>query len=122
MNKNVLILFLSSLLLFGTHFIINSFVLTDYKINLLYQIYVFLGVITILFVFVLEKIRLKNEQRFGQAYLISVVLKMFSSIVFLFPKILGDNQNEKLFVVHFFIAFFIYLILEVYLLVSSLKK
>ena len=84
--------------------------------------HLFLGIATTLIVFVLEKIRSKSKTHFGQAYLVSVVLKMFASVAFLLPKIIGENQGEKLFVIHFFAAFFVYLFLEVYFLVSKLKK
>ena len=121
-NSLVLKIIISSLILFSVHYLIVDFFFPEFVILGVLQIHLYLSVLTCVLVFILEKIRAKNQIRFGQAYLVSVVLKMFASATFLLPFILGQNKDEKLFVVQFFAAFFIYLFLEVYLLVSKLKN
>ncbi len=50
------------------------------------------------------------------------VIKMFLTVLYLFPILKKDNIFQKEYIMQFFMIYFIYLMLEVIYLVRSLKK
>lgn len=84
--------------------------------------HLFLGLVTLVIVFLIKKITQVDQTNFAKGFLVSVVLKMLGTIIFLWPIISSKSPTKKLFVVHFFLIFFIYLITEVKLLISIIKK
>ena len=121
-NNPIFFLIIIAVILFGLHYALFNYLLTEFFIDGIYKIHLFLGIITVALVYILKKVKEKNQERFGQLFLVSVVLKMFLSVGFLSPIIFGENSEEKIYVIHFFTAFFTYLFLEVYTLTSLLKK
>ncbi len=93
-----------------------------YHIEGIHRIHLFLVIITFVFFIIMLKIKSSYPDKFGFAYLASVFVKMVVVVVFLAPLIFGEKGITFNYVTHFFIAFFIYLFVEVYLLVGSLKK
>ena len=123
MKSNIYLkLFLFSILLFITHFVVSKYLTPVYFINDIYKIHLFLGLITLIIVFLIQKITKVDVSNFGKGYLVSVVLKMLLVIGFLWPIIASSSSIRKIYVVHFFIIFFLYLITEVKLLISLIKK
>lgn len=122
MKSSVVKIMLTSIILFVLHQLLFNYLFEQALVPGIYKIHLFLGLMTLILVVVLERIRAKNQLRFGQVYLFSVVFKMFASVAFLLPFVLGQNSDEKMFVTHFFASFFIYLFMEVYLLVSVMKN
>jgi hypothetical protein len=123
MKNNVYIkLGMISVLLFLTHYLITTYVLLNYFIDGIYKIHLFLGITTFVIVFLIQKVTKVDPTNFGKGFMVSVVLKMLSVIIFLWSTISGSSENKKMYVVHFFIVFFIYLITEVKLLISTIKK
>jgi hypothetical protein len=84
--------------------------------------HLFLSFITFLIIFLIQKVTKVEATNFGKGFLVSVVLKMLLVIGFLWPIIFSQSPNRKIYVAHFFIIFFIYLITEVKLLISTIKK
>ncbi|PCJ25169.1 MAG: hypothetical protein COA97_08470 [Flavobacteriales bacterium] len=93
-----------------------------YELEGIHRIHLFLAISTFLFFVIMLKIKSSNPERFGFAYLASVFIKMIASVIFLAPLIFGEDGITFKYIAHFFVAFFIYLFVEVFLLVGSLKK
>ena len=115
-------LVLFSILLFVLHFIVSKYLIPDYFIDNIYKIHLFLSIITLLILFLIQKVTKVDAANFGKGFMVSVVLKMLLIIGFLWPTISTASPNKKVYVVHFFIIFFIYLFTEVKLLISTIKK
>ena len=84
--------------------------------------HLFLGLITQIIIFFIQRITKVDPTNFGKGFMVSVVLKMLLTIGFLWPVIFNSASNQKIYIIHFFILFFIYLITEVKLLISLIKK
>jgi len=102
----------------ATHYLVNEF----YFIKDIYKIHLFLGISTLLLLIILLKIKLSYPEKFGFAYLAAVFVKMIATVFFLAPLLFGEKGITFMYISHFFIAFFIYLFVEVFLLVGSLKN
>lgn len=123
MKGNVFLkLIIFSLVLFALHFFAAKYLLPNYFIDGIYKMHLFLGLVTLTIVFLIKKITQIDQTNFAKGFMVSVVLKMLGAIVFLWPVISSKSPTKKMFVVHFFIIFFIYLITEVKLLISVIKK
>lgn len=123
MKSNIYLkLALFSTLLFIAHFVVSKYLTPVYFINDIYKIHLFLGLITLVIVFLIQKITKVDVTNFGKGYMVSVVLKMLLVIGFLWNIITNPSTIQKIYIAHFFIIFFIYLITEVKLLISLLKK
>ena len=113
---------LFSLLLFLVHYLLSFYLLTPYFIEGIYKFHLFLWLITSIILFLLKKIHKTSPENFGKGYLVSVVLKMMAVIAFLWPIISTSSSYQKISVAHFFIVFFLYLIMEIKLLINTIKK
>ena len=123
MKNNILIkLLVIEVILFGFHFLISNFLIPAYAIDELYKMHLFLGITTLIIIYLIQLITKIDAENFGKGFMVSVVLKMLASVIFLWPTITSTAENKKLYIVHFFLLFFIYLFIEVKLLISSLKK
>ena len=111
-----------SILLFLIHSLIATYLVPNYFVKGLYKIHLFMGVATMIIVFLIQKVTKVDAENFSKGYLVSVVLKMMCTIGFLWPVISNPTENQKLYIAHFFIIFFIYLITEVKLLISTIQK
>ncbi|OFY84073.1 MAG: hypothetical protein A3K10_09630 [Bacteroidetes bacterium RIFCSPLOWO2_12_FULL_31_6] len=121
-NNSYLKLFSFSILLFIVHFIVSKYILPAYFIGGIYKMHLFLGLITLITIFLIQRITKVDVTNFGKGYMVSVVLKMLLVIGFLWTVIFNPTPNQKIYIIHFFILFFIYLITEVKLLISLIKK
>ncbi len=123
MKNNLYLKLLSfSLLLFMVHFIVSKYIFPTYFIAGIYKMHLFLGLITQIIIFFIQRITKVDPTNFGKGFMVSVVLKMLLTIGFLWPVIFNSASNQKIYIIHFFILFFIYLITEVKLLISLIKK
>ena len=120
-NKLYFQLLIFAILFYVVHFVVSKYFLPKYFLEEIYQMHLFLGLITFLLIFLIQRITKVDKTNFGKGYLVSVVLKMLIAIGFLWSVIFTPSLTQKLYVVHFFIVFFVYLIIEVNLLISSIK-
>ena len=111
-----------SISFFLIHFFATPLMGDFYYLEGIHKIHLFLALSTLLFFVIMLKIKASYPDKFGFAYLASVFIKMIASVVFLAPLIFGEDGISLKYITHFFIAFFIYLFIEVFLLVGSLKK
>jgi hypothetical protein len=65
--------------------------------------------------------RLKEEHA-GFTYLACTMVKMAMAVVFIYPIITNAPERPIIFVLHFFAAYFTYLIVEVIMVVKMLKE
>ena len=93
-----------------------------YRTKGILRIHLFLAISTLIFFAIMMKIKSNYPDKFGFAYLASVIIKMIVTVIFLAPLLFGEKGITFKYVIHFFLAFFIYLFVEVYLLIGSLKK
>lgn len=111
-----------SVLFFLLHYFAVPFMGDFYYVDGIIRIHAFLAISTIVFFMIMLKIKSNYPDKFGFAYLASVFVKMIAAVLFLAPMLFGEKEISISYVAHFFIAFFIYLFVEVSLLIGSLKK
>ena len=111
-----------SLFFFLLHYFSTPLMGEFYEVEGIPRIHLFLGITTMLFFVIMLKIKSSYPDKFGFAYLASVFVKMIAAVIFLAPLLFGEKAITFNYVAHFFVAFFIYLFVEVFLLVGSLKK
>jgi len=111
-----------SISFFLIHFFATPLMGDFYCIKGIHRIHLFLALSTFIFFVIMLKIKSSYPDKFGFAYLASVFIKMIASVIFLAPLLFGEDGITLKYIAHFFIAFFIYLFVEVFLLVGSLKK
>lgn len=121
MGKNTTGIFLRVIIIAVLCFIANMILyklpqftgLTDLFIYPLWMVYLFFLLFSLLIVFILLKIKQKNEAQLGYAFLFLTTLKLCITYVFA-RKIIaatGNNPAEK---VNFFAIFILFLAIEVY--------
>lgn len=119
-NTFSVILFASSI--FGLHYLINFFILSQpIDIKVLLKINFFVTLLTIVVLNSLQVIKIKFSDKVGFGYLAFVLIKMIISVIFLFPFLKEKSENIKSIVLSFFIIFFIHLFFEAYSVIKSLK-
>ena len=123
MTNNIYFKLLSfSAIFFLVHFFAVPFMGDFYHVEGIHRIHLFLAISTLIFFIIMLKIKSSYPEKFGFAYLASVFIKMVAAVIFLAPLLFGEKGITFKYVMHFFIAFFIYLFVEVFLLIGSLKK
>lgn len=123
MTNNIYFKLLSfSVLFFLLHYFSTPLMGDFYYIEGIPRIHLFLAISTFIFIAVMLKIKSSYPDKFGFAYLGSVFIKMIVVVIFLAPLIFGEKGITLKYIAHFFISFFVYLFVEVFLLITSLKK
>ena len=115
-------LILFSILLFIIHQLVSTYVIPSYQVEGIYKMHLFLAIITITIIFLIQRVTKVDPENFGKGFMVAVVLKMLMTIGFLWPIISTPSTTQKAYVAHFFTVFFIYLLAEVKLLISGLRK
>ncbi len=121
-NNIYLKLLIFAIPFFLLHYFIVPLMDKFYYMEGIHKIHLFLSISTAIFFAIMLKIKSSYPDKFGFAYLASVFIKMIAVVIFLAPLIFGDGGITFKYIAHFFLAFFIYLFVEVFLLISSLKK
>ncbi len=100
--------------LYFIHYNIIKFLIKDSSLlPFLKNIYLFLCLTVLAFVFLLTHYSKKNPKKILQTFLILSGLKMILVIIFLLPLFLGEIQKINAYMANFFIPYFIYLIIEI---------
>lgn len=123
-NKKVTFsVLLFSTLIFGLHYIINVYLLSQpIELTILLKINIFITLLTLVVLNSLRAIKIRFPNKVGFGYLAFVLIKMIISVVFLFPFLKEKTANLKVIILTFFLIFFTHLIFEVYLIIKSLKN
>lgn len=84
--------------------------------------FLFLGVLFLAVHFINKSIQLKaGDRTFITATFGTIMLKLFSSIIFILIFLVQKPENVKLFVVNFFILYFLFSGFEMYTLIANLR-
>jgi len=110
-----------SILFFGIHFLLNSKIEQTIPLVLLKKMHLFLGIITFAVLSTITFIKAKAPDYIGFGYLAFILVKMAISLVFIYPIIATKDLGAKVYILHFFSAFFLYLTLEVLLIIKEIK-
>jgi len=115
-------LVLFTVLLYGVHsYITHYFVEQAFFFNI-WQIYVFLFLITMALYTVVNYKESNGQTAIFNIFMVATFLKMILAIIFLLPLLLSAFENKKPDVFNFFIPYFLFLIFEVYTLNYFLQK
>jgi len=114
-NKTFLIqILILTIALYFIHFNIIKYLIKDFfTLPYLKNIYLFLCLTVLAFVFLLTHYSNKNPKKMLQTFLILSALKIILVVVFLLPLFLGKIAKVTSYVVNFFIPYFIYLVIEI---------
>jgi len=114
-NKTFLIqILILTIVLYFIHFNITKFLIKDFfTLPYLKNIYLFLCLTVLAFVFLLTHYSNKKPKKMLQTFLILSALKIILVVIFLLPLFLGKIAKVTSYVVNFFIPYFIYLVIEI---------
>jgi len=113
--KHILILTLLTLVLFGIHvFFSNHYFSERQPILSLTRIYLFHYITSLVFSISLTGVSKFDFDKIGFGFMAVSILKMLASIVFLLPLIQTERLDVIPDVLHFFIPYFIYLLVEIW--------
>lgn len=87
----------------------------------LLKINIFIFIITAIVIVLTYLVNEKLKEKVGFAYLALVLLKMVASILFLFPVFAEKTFQTKIYILHFFAIFLIYLAIEVVFILKKIK-
>ena len=112
-----------SLILFSTHsYLLHYFANQVIFFFPLWQVYIFLFVITFLLYAVINNKFSNGKTQIFNLFMVSTFLKMILAIIFLFPLLMSNQENKQPDVFNFFIPYFLYLFFEIYSLTTFLQK
>lgn len=119
--------FIESLLAIGVAFFAHQYILISFfepstLLFPLWKIYTFLFFITVAFCFVLVRKLLNGNTQIMNTFLGLTILKMLLAILFLTPLFISEMEDKHTDTFNFFIAYFLFLAVELYLLNSLLKN
>jgi hypothetical protein len=115
-------IFTLALALAVAHFLLIEYVLPEiYGMGPYWANYIFLVPVSLLVVLVCHLVYKVDNKAVGKTYFIFVFLKIFGSIAFLSPWLFWKDAYTKPMTYQFFSLFFIFLFVEVKLLVGLLN-
>ena len=88
----------------------------------IWHIYLFNFITTALLYTIINYKYSKNKTTVFNTFMLSTLLKMVLVIVFLLPLLMGEVKDKKPDVFNFFIAYFLFLIFEVYSITKFLNS
>jgi len=114
-NKTFFIqILILTIALYFIHYNIIKFLIKDtITLPYLINIYLFLCLTVLAFVFLLTHYSHKNPKNILKTFLILSGLKIILVIIFLLPLFLGKIPKITTYVANFFIPYFIYLVIEI---------
>lgn len=114
-------LVLLSVIFFIAHFLLNLFLVSPIELNFIISLHSFFVLFLLGLHFIMQKAAKKKYDRLWVYYIGSVSLKFFSflGVLFLLKQVFEVNKSQVL--VHAFLWFFLYLIVEVFYMITLLK-
>lgn len=108
---------------FLAHTHVLSYLVTSESLLLpLWKIYLFLLIITFVLCYVLVRKLQRGNPQIINTFFGLTILKMVLSILFLVPLFVSEMENKQADTFNFFIAYFLFLAVELYVLNNLLKK
>jgi hypothetical protein len=115
-------LILFTIIIFAIHSYLASYFIKDTLFFPLWQIYVFHFLITYSIYTAINYKYSKGKKEIFNTFMLSTLLKMVISILFLLPLLLSDFDHKKPDVFNFFGPYFLFLAFEVYSISAFLKE
>lgn len=113
-------IFLAAFLFFtGLHLAVYSNLPSDYQQFQIFFGHIFLLAFALVLDFILNRVKKMDETLVGKTFMAFSTFKMIGGLVFLLPWILNKDDATMPFVLQFFLIYFIYLALEVILILRS---
>ncbi len=84
--------------------------------------YLLLTVLTLGLYILVSNIHKKSPNKAGLSFLVGSTIKMLVALSFIIPFVLGGGPESKLFVVHFIIPYFVFLIVELFWVFRILRS
>ncbi len=84
--------------------------------------YLLLSLLTTGLYLLIDNIKRKSPNKAGLAFLVGSTIKMLVALSFIIPFVLGGGPEGRLFVVHFIIPYFVFLIVELYWVFKLLRS
>lgn len=106
----------------GIHFLSLRLIPEQYHVQHIYEMHIFLFLLTLVVYVLLTFLLNKKRYLMGYGFMVTSILKMGLSILFLLPQIVNKTSTTKSYVIQFFILYFCYLIFEVIILAKDLKR
>lgn len=123
LRNQLLFLTLFIALIATAHFLIIFNILPDlYQLTQPWFIYIFLFPLTVIGFVMINQRYLKDETSVVKSYMFYTTVKMVATLVFLSQWIFPKNQLTRPFLYQFFILFFVFLFLEIRVLVQMLNN
>lgn len=120
--------FLSKLLLFTAgcmllHYFLQLYLSRYFNFYLpLWQVYMFLGLLTLSGYFLVLLVHRRDPEKTGMAFIAIGFLKMLAAILFLYPLIASQNNQLLVQVLSFFIPYFFFLGFDTYFTVQLISE
>jgi len=114
-------LLLFAILIFAIHTYLASYFIKETLFFPLWQIYMFHIIITYSIYTTINYKYSKGKTEIFNTFMLSTLLKMVISILFLLPLLLSDFEHKKPDVFNFFGPYFLFLAFEVYSISAFLK-
>lgn len=125
--QNLLLRYTAVLILIGavlylTHNYIHLHFVEQETYNPVWKVYAFLTCLSLVAIGLISLGYFISADFTGYAFVGVVLLKMFASLVFLYPLLKSNTEDKILDVVYFFVPFFVFLFLEVWFSVQLLTS
>ena len=104
------------------HYALTQFTALELSRDFLFKSHLFIGILTLLSLSAVVYVWLHFFDRVGFAFLGLVFLKIAAAMVFLYPIIKGPSETVLNPVLHFFAAYFLYLIWDAVQVSLLLRK
>lgn len=104
------------------HWALVEFTALQLEREFLFGTHLFLVVITIIAYTGIAAVWQFNFDITGMVFLVTALLKMFAAVFYLLPVFNAEVAGGEVVILHFFAAYFLYLIFEVYRVVKLLNN
>jgi hypothetical protein len=113
---------ITGIIIWAVHFGLNSLFFKSVLELPLWKIHVMLFILSLVVMGTTVLVKRIKEEHAGFTYLACTIIKMALAVVFIYPIISNANERPIVFVLHFFAAYFTYLVIEVIMVVKLLKE
>lgn len=109
-----------SIAFIAVHWIVNTLLLESNQLQNLFKYHAILAFLSLVIVFTAGLIKIKFPDKVGFFYLATILFKMAIVVLICFEFIRPKTDYTIVFLSHFFLIFFAYLIVEVVLVLKSI--
>ncbi len=108
---------------FSLHYFLQLYLSRYFNFYLpLWQVYMFLGLLTLSGYFLVLLVHQRDSEKTGMAFIAIGFLKMLAAILFLYPLIASENNQLLVQVLAFFVPYFFFLGFDTYFTIRLISK